>query len=52
MRNEVIPPNLRNGLMMHHLIVDRVISETKHPHRVHDVEDNTTIDTYDNLQAV
>lgn len=35
---------------MHYLIMDGVISETKHLHRVHDVEDNTTMDTYDNLQ--
>jgi hypothetical protein len=31
MRNEIIPSNLRNGLMMHHLILDRVIPQTKHP---------------------
>jgi hypothetical protein len=32
MRNEVIPPNLRNGSMMHHQILDEVIPQTKHPH--------------------
>jgi hypothetical protein len=31
MWNEVIPPNLRNGPMMHHFILDRVIHQTKHP---------------------
>jgi hypothetical protein len=30
MRNEVIPPNLRNGPMMHHYILDEVIPQTKH----------------------
>jgi hypothetical protein len=30
-RNEVIPPNLRNELMMHHHILDGVIPQTKHP---------------------
>jgi hypothetical protein len=30
MRNEVIPPNLRNGPVMHQLILDRVIPQTKH----------------------
>jgi hypothetical protein len=29
-RNEVIPPNLRNGYMMHHHILDGVIPQTKH----------------------
>jgi hypothetical protein len=29
-RNEVIPPNLRNGLMMHHHILDKVIPQTKY----------------------
>jgi hypothetical protein len=28
--NEVIPPNLRNGYMMHHHILDGVIPQTKH----------------------
>jgi hypothetical protein len=31
MRNKVIPPNLRNELMMHHHILAEVISQTKHP---------------------
>jgi hypothetical protein len=31
MRNEVIPTNLRNGPMMHHYILDKVIPQTKHP---------------------
>jgi hypothetical protein len=31
MRNGVIPPNLRNGPMMHHHILDEVIPQTKHP---------------------
>jgi hypothetical protein len=31
MRNEVIPPNLRNGPMMHHHNLDEVIPQTKHP---------------------
>jgi hypothetical protein len=31
MRNGVIPPNVRNGLMMHHLILDGVIPQIKHP---------------------
>jgi hypothetical protein len=31
MRNEVIPPNLRNKLMMNHIILDGVITQTKHP---------------------
>jgi hypothetical protein len=31
MRNEVIPTNLRNGPMMHHYILDKVILQTKHP---------------------
>jgi hypothetical protein len=31
MRNKVIPPNLRNGPMMHHYILDEVIPQTKHP---------------------
>jgi hypothetical protein len=31
MRNEVIPPNLRNQPMMHHLNLDVVIPWTKHP---------------------
>jgi len=30
MGNEVTPPNLRDGLMMHHL-KDGVIPQTKHP---------------------
>jgi hypothetical protein len=30
MRNEVIPPNLRNGPMMHHYILDEMIPQTKH----------------------
>jgi hypothetical protein len=30
MRNEVIPPNSRNIPMMHHYILDEVISQTKH----------------------
>lgn len=35
MRNRVIPPNLRNELMIHHLILDVVIPQTKHPLYVH-----------------
>jgi hypothetical protein len=31
MRNEVIPPNLRNEPMIHHHILDEVIPQTKHP---------------------
>jgi hypothetical protein len=31
MRHEVIPPNLRNGPMMHHHILNEVIPQTKHP---------------------
>jgi hypothetical protein len=31
MRNEVIPPNLRNEPMMHHFNLDGVITQTKHP---------------------
>jgi hypothetical protein len=31
MRNEVIPPNLRNELMMHHYNLDEMIPQTKHP---------------------
>jgi hypothetical protein len=34
MRNEIILPNLRNGPMMNHYILDEVIPQTKHPHRV------------------
>jgi hypothetical protein len=30
MWNGVIPPNLRNGPMMHHFILDIVIHQTKH----------------------
>jgi hypothetical protein len=30
MRNEVIPPNLRNELMMHHLNLDDMVPQTKH----------------------
>jgi hypothetical protein len=30
-RNEVIPPNLRNRSMMQHYILDEVIPQTKHP---------------------
>jgi hypothetical protein len=30
MRNEVIPPNLRNEPMMHHLNLDGMIPQTKH----------------------
>jgi hypothetical protein len=30
MWNGVISPNLRNTLMMHHFILDRVIHQTKH----------------------
>jgi hypothetical protein len=30
MRIEIIPPNLRNGSMMHHLILDGMIPQTKH----------------------
>jgi hypothetical protein len=33
-RNEVIPPNLRNEYMMHHHILDEVIPQTKHPFKV------------------
>jgi hypothetical protein len=33
MRNEDIPPNLRNEPMMHHHILDEVIPQTKHPLR-------------------
>jgi hypothetical protein len=32
MRNEVIPPNLRNGPMIYHYILDKMIPQTKHPH--------------------
>jgi hypothetical protein len=31
MRNDVIPSNLRNGFLMHHSILDGVVSQTKHP---------------------
>jgi hypothetical protein len=34
MRNKVIPTNLRNELMMHHYILDEMIPQTKHPHKV------------------
>jgi hypothetical protein len=34
-RNSVISPNLRNKLMIHHLIFYVVISQTKHPLYVH-----------------
>jgi hypothetical protein len=30
MGNEVIPPNLSNRLMMHHLMLDGVIPQMKH----------------------
>jgi hypothetical protein len=30
-RNVVIPPNLRNRFLMHHLILDGVTTQTKHP---------------------
>jgi hypothetical protein len=46
MRNGVILPNLMNGLMMHHLILDGVIPQTKHPLRVsrfyHNLHTNTS----------
>jgi hypothetical protein len=29
--NEIILQNLRNGAMMQHFILDKVISQTKHP---------------------
>jgi hypothetical protein len=32
--NGVIPPNLRNGPMMYHHILDKVIPQTKHPRNV------------------
>jgi hypothetical protein len=35
MRIEIIPPNLRNGPMMHHHILDEVIPQTKHPYIVY-----------------
>jgi hypothetical protein len=35
MRNEVIQPNLRNGSMMHHYILDEMIPQTKHLLREH-----------------
>jgi hypothetical protein len=35
-RNEVIPPNLRNGHMMHHHILDGVIPQTKHSIHYHE----------------
>jgi hypothetical protein len=31
MRNKVIPPNLKNGPMIHHHILDEVIPQIKHP---------------------
>jgi hypothetical protein len=31
MSNRIIPPNLRNERMMHQLILNEVISQTKHP---------------------
>jgi hypothetical protein len=45
MRNEIILLNLRNGHMMHHLILVEVISLTKHPlilwdEHIHHVNNN------------